>query len=243
MRGLTAVDDPMGGGYQVLLAARSWPGVIERIDPENDHSATVELDVRDFFARHWHDERVRTAAVTLGYQGFTAVTNPATGEAVHLVGVWIENPDPSAPPGHGGSHFLIRHSDATYEAADTPPPDQPGVELRATRCIAPSPFANEIGSWYFGGYDASTNIVANTAWMFRGDWTAWPVLSLTRPAPPDWQLEWNLAGTNWILETRLDLELSQSWHPVPGLSTRGHTRQTQSVADQDPSAYYRLRKP
>ena len=33
MRGLTAVPEPHDADREVLLAARSWPGVIERIDP------------------------------------------------------------------------------------------------------------------------------------------------------------------------------------------------------------------
>ena len=32
MRGLTAIPDPAGGGYDVLLGTRAFPGVIERIE-------------------------------------------------------------------------------------------------------------------------------------------------------------------------------------------------------------------
>ena len=76
LRGLTAVHDPLGTDHQVLLLARAWSGVIERVDPAERHAVTVELDVRDFFARRWNDDRVRHAAVTIGYAGFIAVTNP-----------------------------------------------------------------------------------------------------------------------------------------------------------------------
>jgi hypothetical protein len=242
MRGLTAVPEPHGDGHEVLLGARAWPGVIERIDPATTNTVTVELDVRDFFARRWNDDRVRDDAATIGYTGFTAATNPVTGERVHLVGVWIEHPDTNAPS-FNGTHFLIRHLDATYEAADIVN-SVAGTELRATRCIAVSPFAQDRGATlYFGGFDTGTNESHNTAWIMRGDWSSWPALTITRPNPPEWQLTWPAVGSDWSLEANVTLGPLANWQTISSPSTRSITNETLSVGPSDPVAYYRLRKP
>jgi arylsulfatase A-like enzyme len=245
VRGLTTVRDPHGAEYQSLLFARSWSGLIERVDPTNQHAATVELDVRDFFARRWGSEAIRQARVQVGYNSFTLTTNPVTAEPIHLIGVWIE--DPSLQAGHRGSHFLIRHLDGTYAGADIPylgattPSDR---DLRGNRCIAVSPFPADAGQrWYFGGYDAASDLAHDTAWILRGEWAAWPALTLSQPAPPEWQVSWPLSATNWVLETRMDLGAGATWQAVPGLPTRSLSDVVQGVAPQDPSAYFRLRRP
>lgn len=247
MSGLTTVPDPRGTEYQSLLAARSWPGVIERIDPARGHLVTVELDVRDFFARRWNDDSVRSATVRLGYTPFTPVVDPVTGEAEHLVNVWIEHPAAGTPP-HNGSHFLIRHRDGTYEAADLEnfAPQLPaGAGLRATRCIAPSPFAGETGRvCYFGGHDAPGGTLArDTAWIMRGEWTAWPALRISRPDAPLFQLTWPALGGDWILESTPALGAGENWQPMPGLPTRTTTNTTLSFGSALPREFFRLRKP
>ncbi len=240
--GLTTVLDPEGGTNRILLLARGWPGVIERIEPAEGRAVKVELDVRDFFARHWNDDRVRSREVTIGYTGFTAVTNPVTGEPVQLVGVWIGHPDTNAPS-FGGTHFLIRHLDGTYEAADIPN-SLAQTQLRATRCIAVSPFARDRNAaFYFGGYDAGTTPSTNSAWITRGDWFAWPGLTLTQPNPPDWQLAWPIAETNWLLEATTVLGPLSNWQSVAGVPTRSLTDQTLSVTSQTNASYFRLRRP
>lgn len=246
MRGLTTAPDPLGSSNEVLLAARAWPGVIERIEPGDGHRVTVELDVRDFFARQWNDDRVRTQGVIIAYSGFTPATNPVTGEHVHLVGLWIEDPESAAPP-FNGSHYLVRHSDATYEPADLAnfsPPLPAGRRLRATRCIAPSPFAEDRGGvFFFGGYDTAADVSTNTAWIMRGAWSAWPELLLTRPNPPDWQLTWPTAATNWLLEAGDVIGSSANWQPVPGRPTRSPDVQTQIAAPSASNSFFRLRGP
>lgn len=245
MTGLTAVPDPRGAGHEVLLGARSWPGVIERIDPARGFTVTVELDVRDFFARRWHSDSVRLAPATIGYTSFTPVTNPVTGEQVHLVSLWIEHPDSNGPP-HNGSHLLIRHLDATYEAADIEnfaPALPSGQHLRATRCIAASPFAVDGDSaFYFGGYDTAAETTSNTAWIMRGGWLAWPELTITQPDPPAYQLTWPVTGNDWQLETSSTLDQPENWSPVPGLPARSLTLETQSVSAQGSRSFFRLRK-
>ncbi len=248
MRGLTAVPEPHDQDRQVLLAARAWPGVIERIDPDptRGHVVTVELDVRDFFARLWNDDRVRQGSVVLGYTGFTLATNPVTSERVHLVGVWLQHPDDTVPP-FNGSHFLVRHLDATYELADIEnfSPGLPaGQSLRATRAIVVSPFAQDNGSvLYFGGYDTADTASQDTAWILRGDWMDWPALRITPSSANEHQLTWPLTETNWVLEASSSIGPERNWLRVPGRSTRSNHTATQSVRGSESSAYFRLRQP
>ncbi len=246
MTGLTAVPDPLGAEHEVLLGCRSWPGVIERIDPALGNTVTVELDVRDFFARKWNSESVRGAGVRIGYNSFTPVTDPVTGEQVHLISLWVEHPGAPRPP-HNGAHFLIRHRDGTYESGDIAnftPPLVAGDSLRATRCIAASPFATDGGGvFYFGGYDAATttpNGTSGTAWIIRGGWTAWPDLTISQPDPPLIQLSWPPTGPGWVLEASGDLG---AWQPVGDLPTRSLTGTTQSFTTNLPRGFFRLRKP
>lgn len=240
LRGLCAVPDPRGDGHEVLLGARSWPGVIERIDPTQGHAVTVEIDVREFLARVWRTDRVRATSVVLSYQGFTPAKDPVTGEQVQLTGLRVLDPDLPVP-GFRGALYLIRHLDASYELAEVPN-DLPTGTLRATRAIGVSPFVAEGSSLYFGGYDVAADPSHNTAWILRGDWVQWPVLSITRPLPPSWQLAWVNSTTNWVLETKSTLQAAEPWQPVPDLSTRSLTRQTLSLPHEDAGAFYRLRQ-
>lgn len=240
LSGLTAAPNPNGDDNAILLVARNWPGVIDRIEPGNGNAVVTELDVRDFYARLWNDDRVRGAAVRIAYSGFTAVTNPVSGERVHLVGVWLEHPDVNAAS-HNGSHFLIRHRDGTYESADILN-DGYSVNLRATRCIAPSPFSAERNSFYFGGYDAASDTVTNTAWIMRADWTEWPSLTIT-PAPPESLLSWPFTDESWLLESTPALGAGENWQPVSGLPTRSIFGSLKGVATQNGNEFFRLRRP
>ena len=66
MRGLTAVPAPDGDG-EVLLGSRAQPGVIERIDPRAEYAVTVELDIREHFAKAWNLPNYQTRR-SLGLQ-------------------------------------------------------------------------------------------------------------------------------------------------------------------------------
>jgi arylsulfatase A-like enzyme len=224
VRGLTTVLDPRGSTGEVLLVARSWTGSIERIDPAKDHAATVELDVRDFLARQWNNNTLRSSAIRIGYNAFTPVTHPVTGELVHLITLWIDS----------DAHFLIRHRDATYEVADL----GYAPNLRATRCIAVSPFAED--ALYIGGYDNSVAPTTNTAWIARGEWRAWPQISITQPNPPLLQLAWPVTHEGWSVEASADLS---AWLPMGGLPTSSLTTTTQSInKDTSTRGFFRLRR-
>ena len=223
MNSLTAVPDPRGCAHDVLLFARSWPGVIERLDPSRGHSVTVELDVRDYFARLWNDDSVRTANASIGYTPFTPAMDPVTGAPVHLLGVWI---------GASDTHFLIRHRDGTYESATIP-----GANLRGTRCFAVSPFPGEI-ALYAGGYDTGGQSAENTAWIMRGQWTDWPELTIA-PDTGGVQLSWAFTTLDWSLESSLNLN---AWQPVPDKPARSLNGTSVSVDANEPRTFFRLRR-
>lgn len=240
MRGLTAVPGPHGTNNKFLLVGRSWPGVIERIEPGAGHAVTVELDVRDFLARRWQDDRVRTSSVTVAYNGFTAATNPVTGELVHLVGIWVHHPDPAVSL-FNGAHFLTRHLDGTYEVAAIP--NDLAGELRTTRCVIPSPFEDdERGILYFGGYDVAGQTSTNTAWIIRGEWSRWPQLAIRHPAAAEWLLEWPITDSGWRLESSQAPEPGAEWQAVPEFATRSRSRATLGGTVQTPARFFRLRQ-
>lgn len=230
---LTAVPDPRGCAHDVLLFARSWPGGIERLDPAifnrtaspggRDNSIMVELDVRDYFARLWNDDSVRTSNATIGYTPFTPAVDPVTGAPVHLFGVWI---------GTSGTHFLIRHRDGTYESATIP-----GANLRGTRCFAVSPFPGD-ATLYAGGYDTGGQPAEDTAWIMRGDWNSWPELSIT-PTAQSFQLSWPFTSDGWTLESSFDLT---AWGPHPEKPARSLDGVTLQV-EPATRGFFRLRKP
>jgi hypothetical protein len=143
IRGLTAVPDPNGAGRQVLTGFRFFPEpIIERIDPQQGHQATVELNLKDFFGQAFHGGGRYTGTIRCASNPFTAVTDPRTGKTVHLGGVQIYHPGfPNQP--HNGSHDLIRKANAAYDWApiyDSAHPVPEGRSLDATRRICASPF-------------------------------------------------------------------------------------------------------
>ncbi len=106
MRGLTAVADPKGGAHQVLLGTCNYPGVVYRIDPSPKLEVTTELDIHAYFAKAFGVSALRGPCLS-AYNNFLPVTDPDTGEKVHLFGVWI-NP----PGGHGtdlGRQRMVSH--------------------------------------------------------------------------------------------------------------------------------------
>lgn len=253
LRGLTAVPNPNGLTNEVLLLARSWPGVIERLDPDTNSSTplAVELDVRDFFARQRQDDRIRTSSVTVGYTSFTPARHPVTGEAIHLIGLWLEDPSFNAPGGVLDGAWLIRHHDGTYEAASVGPQLDPSTPapvagFRATRCLALSPFPEDHGaSFYLGGYDTGEDAVgaaADTAWIAAGNWRAWPAVNLSRQDGSSWELEWTEPDPRWILESTRSLTDPAGWIPVPEKPTRSPGRATVLVPSTPTAAFYRLHR-
>ena len=170
MRGLTAVPDPAGGGYDVLLGTRTFPGVIERIDPRKNHAVTLELDIRAFVAHAW-DTREYHGPCLSAYNSMVPFTDPKSGEKVYLIGLCVQQTPATMPP-HNIAYYLIRRASDKYElreVRDVAHPVPAGQTLRAVRTISLSPFQADRGRvLYFGGFDAYGGPHHNTAWIYKG---------------------------------------------------------------------------
>ena len=172
LRGLTAV--PAAGGRQVLLAAVEGSAArLVRIDPDTGAEVT-ELDLLAFLGRAWG---MHPGYVIAAYNDMIPVESPGRGHAL-LAGLmaFIRKDEPVAP-GHtlvnvgngrveGGAWFLARWPDGSFGLHQvTAAFAQHPV---AVRSIAVSPFPNESGAIYLGGFDANKAPAHNTAWIARG---------------------------------------------------------------------------
>jgi hypothetical protein len=179
MRGLTAVPDPMGGNHEVLLGVREIPGVIERIDPFNDYSVTIELDIREYFEscigsieypKSYIYFIIRNSLYA-AYNDMCVIRNPTNNQSIYLFGVFIRFSDSLLPP-NNGAWYLIRDENGSYTHGYVYDYDYPVVEgdwLRAPRTIIKSPFPEEKDAClYFGGYDSGGQPKHNKAWIYKG---------------------------------------------------------------------------
>jgi hypothetical protein len=172
IRGLTAVPDPNNPGKEVLIGFRFFPEpIIERIDPQKDHKASVELNLKNFFGQAFHGDGKYIGAIRAAYNPFTAFTDPRTGKTVHLAGVQIYHPGfPKAP--FNGSHYLVRRMDGAYDwgmVFDPAHPVPEGRSLDATRRICISPFPEDRSRvLYFAGYDGPY-VENRSAWIYRAE--------------------------------------------------------------------------
>jgi len=175
LRGLTMIPDPEGGRHQVLLGTCNYPGVIYRIDPAHDHAVTTELDIRAYFAKVFGAPQLKgqRSPCLSAYNNFLPVADPATGEQVHLLGLWINHPAGRTTEEGASAWYLVRHADGTYGHGRVFDPRQPKPNpprgLLATRTIEVSPFQEDKGCvFYFGGYDCANIESHNTAWIYKG---------------------------------------------------------------------------
>jgi len=173
MRGLVAVPD-LADGHQVILGTRAWPGVVERVDPKKGHKATVEVDIKTYFAAVFGIPAY-TGPALASYNWITPFTHPGTGETVYLIGLWVSHPDPPQPPSNG-AFYLVRRADGAYEWGCIHDPAHPfpaGRRMRGARAICVSPFPEDQGRvLYFGGFDAWAGPHHNTAWIYKAVATA-----------------------------------------------------------------------
>jgi len=97
IRGLTAIPNPNGKGDSLIFgmwAGRPSRGEIYRLDPVDDgtFSRTREVSLVDLMSQYLSGQPVAMAGAA--YSDFRPVTDPVTGETLHLIGFesWI--------PGH-----------------------------------------------------------------------------------------------------------------------------------------------
>jgi hypothetical protein len=180
LRGMTAVPAPDGKGEVLLYAWDSRDAVIERIDPRNNFKMTVELDVRDYFAKQWGR---RVGISTFAYNDMLPVTHPVTGQKAHLVGLWLVDPNGEGNELGKSSWYLVRYADGTYRYQriwdENNPLTGSQYGLRGCRSIRPSPFPEESGRvWYFCGFDQTgargAGATGPAAWIYQATLKAKP---------------------------------------------------------------------
>jgi len=128
LRGLTAVRDPLDGAHDVLLGTCAYPGVVYRIDPARDFAVTTELDIRRYFAEVFGVPLLRGPCLS-AYNDFLPATDPDTGEALHLLGVWVKHPAGQGPPEGASAWYLVRHANLTYSHGQVFDPAHRNVQL------------------------------------------------------------------------------------------------------------------
>lgn len=173
IRGLTAVPSPNASGESILF---SHTDRIIRIDPADEHKATVELQIRRLLQKSWGT--AVTGSIIAAYSDMMPLRDPATGRTVHIMGVQgrIERGtrDKKYRPDtfygwYAGGSYLIRESDRSYRLKEVNGRWAPGKpKLVAPRAFVVSPFPDDAGGRvYFAGFDANFFPALDTAWVFR----------------------------------------------------------------------------
>ena len=118
IRGLTSVPSPDGNGESLLF---SHTDHIIRIDPGNDHKATVELGIRKLLEKSWGTSV--PGAIIAAYTDMLPLKDAVTGRTVYIIGVEgrIERggQDKTYRPNtyggwYAGGSYLIRESASSY---------------------------------------------------------------------------------------------------------------------------------
>ncbi len=173
IRGLTAIPNPDGEGEVLLMALEGLTleqyhmAKIVCLDPSNNNSVTIDLDLTEFLKGQLGGE---WNYVVTAYNDMEQVTDPNTGEDLLMMGLSVFE---GYIPLSTASWYLVRHPDATYTVHEIPYiydlRGQPKT-LQGTRTIRVSPFAEDNGQvFYFGGFDCAFKTSHNTAWIYSVD--------------------------------------------------------------------------
>lgn len=173
IRGLTAVPSPTGAGESLLF---SHTDRIIRIDPTDDHRATVECRIRPLLEKAWGTPV--PGSIIAAYSDMVPLKDPATGRTVHVLGVEgrIERGgkdkmyrEDTFFGWYAGGAYLIRQSGGIYRLREVNGRWAPGKpKLVAPRAFARSPFPQDAAGYvYVGGFDANFRDAHDTAWIFR----------------------------------------------------------------------------
>jgi len=175
LRGLTGVPSASDAGDVLLAAVEGSAPRVVRVDPKDGSEAT-DLDLAEFLNSRW---QTQVGYVIAAYNDMAKARDAQRGDLL-LMGLETFIPPRSPVPdghrvveiGHGrldaGGWYLVRYPDRRYDvrSVDT------SQALVATRTIRVSPFSNDGGTLYFGGYDANKAPAHNTAWILRASLAA-----------------------------------------------------------------------
>uniref|UniRef100_A0A7S4U9Z5 Uncharacterized protein n=1 Tax=Alexandrium monilatum TaxID=311494 RepID=A0A7S4U9Z5_9DINO len=187
IRGLSAVPAPGGSGSSLLFcwnpnaSSRSW---ILRADFEQgeDSPKVVEETAITQLAKHYLGQG--TLSYTLA--AYNDIMEAPWGDGTcHLIGfetvvhgagmksVPLDPRQTSAKHGFwAGGGFVVRKGAGDFEVMEVggprSSPAQADPALTAVRCYKNSPFPEEAGTVYFGGYDCNSFPSDDTAWIYKG---------------------------------------------------------------------------
>ena len=173
IRGLSVIDNPQGEGQSLIFMwapGGNSVGEIKRLDPDGQGGYTVhsEVNISDLMiaALGGGVEAKRTLGA---YNDFYPITNPATGETVHIIGfqaIITGESDLIGPGGYyKGAKFAIRTADNRYVVGEVNGEFEKGKPiLIAPRTFAHSPFCdNKI---FMAGNDTNFQPATDMAWIF-----------------------------------------------------------------------------
>jgi hypothetical protein len=166
MRGITTVPATDGSGRQVIIGTRANPGVVERIEPYNNHQVVTELNIRSYFTKVFNLGSYNGPTLS-AYNYFLPDTLNNT--PIWWMSLWVNEPN-TLNPTTNGAHFMVRYPNGSYKYQkiyDYNRPVASGSSLRANRTIGKSPFPEEKGVYYFGGYDCARDTSRNTSWIYK----------------------------------------------------------------------------
>ena len=175
-RGLTRIANPIGPGDSLIyvwIPLGRTPGNIKRLDGPGMIEAH-ETDLRQHSNALLKGENVRVKDVLGGYNRFLPLKDPRTGQTVYLVGFQqrIQSSDPSLMHGeyYKGATYCVRWNEKKYTSHFINGKWSAGKPvLVAPRTYAQSPFPEEKGAVYFGGYDSNFFEATDRAWIFKAD--------------------------------------------------------------------------
>lgn len=181
IRGLTAIRTPGADSDSlifVMAEGNQSQGVIYRLDPTPDDrfKQIREVSLGSLMNRYLDGNPVYF--ILAAYNDFYPVTDPSTGELVHLIGFesWIGGRrfstwgfDATKNGGfYAGGMYAIRDRRGNYRLHEiNGPADLSKPPLVATCVFAVSPFPEDSGeAIYFAGHDGNHRESTNHAWIF-----------------------------------------------------------------------------
>ena len=183
IRALTAIAGPVPGRQSLLLMwnpGRTSKGCVVRLDPQPDGS--FERHQEECLARLVGRHVGATIPFTAGaYNRFMPITDPASGERLHIVGLESFVPiaagtgltahnQRSAKGGmYAGAMYALRDAQGLWRVGEVNGKFAPGMrELVSVYTYALSPFGGaDAGRIYLGGYDPDDFPSTDTAWVSR----------------------------------------------------------------------------
>ena len=175
IRAITAIPDPEHPGKEMFLCSREVDGVIEIINPQRNHEARVEFDMRKHFGGLVGARDGQRFTTLFAYNEMTPAVHPDTGDRVLLIAggagsimSGLQGDDARAKC----AWYLVRHADGRYGTGQIFDPavvPHAAGGLRSARTVCVSPFPEDKGRvLYFGGFDAAQGPHRDTAWIYRG---------------------------------------------------------------------------